>query len=68
MPGGVSQEGDSNNAEEVAERLLAYKYASGGGVTQDFVQAAKLFKKGAENEDAEAQFCFAWCLANGPRS
>ncbi|MBI2881977.1 MAG: sel1 repeat family protein [Candidatus Tectomicrobia bacterium] len=71
----LTQEGAATDVEELMELAeqghasaqfnLGVMYYDGQGVPQDYVEAAKWFRKAADQGDAPAQYNLGWMYSNG---
>ena len=53
------------NGDAAAQNNLGLCYAEGEGVTKDYAEAVRWWRKAAEQGDADAQYNLGWCYANG---
>jgi TPR repeat protein len=56
---------NAEKGDAIAQLNLGICYATGDGVTQDYVEAMKWWRKAAEKNVAEAQYNLGVCYANG---
>ena len=64
--GNVKCSGNSAEQGDVdAQFKLGLHYFEGTGVSQDYAEAVKWFRKSAEQGDAAAQFCLGYCYEEG---
>src|SRR5882672_7595426 len=61
----VKAKGEAGDAESRVE--LGLRYDQGAGVVKDHAEAAKWYRKAAQQNDAEAEFNFGVCYYKGER-